>query len=342
MAALKTASKKGTEMAKIAQEIDNPIFSTYLTTSNNYHRGYDFNQRRNSQSATRWDCSELSAAVQRQFIKDLKEVDKESNEISWKTNFDKLEKAFPAGSTTVSQRAKLEELGVPKITGKKNVMDNLKPGMLIYMTHRSIGGYSGHVATVTRDPESGDLMISESIGGKKNIGVIHRSVDDFFKKGRAINDPKLSISLYDPYHKDRDTLDKMDKEAVQFKSLYKEAEKAYKAQSGLQKVGLNNRIQNRFDFIADYIEDKLDEKSNNNLAIQTHRVAGITKPQLLSQNNQNPTINNKVEHPLLNQSYLLSQATQLQQDKKSIQLFTPIQVEDDDLKNDKRIGLKMA
>ena len=259
MATYKTKTIKSSEIAEIALSVgNNPIFSTFNTTANNYHRGYDFNGRQNKESKIRWDCSELSAFVQTQKIKDLKSI----TDVNWKTDFNKLSEAFKAASTTFYQRDALDKMNVPKITGKNTVMNaELKPGMLIYLTYPPRAGsqYSGHVATVTRDPETGKLMISESIGGKNNVGVIHRDVKDFFTKGYAVNHPRASFALYDPYYKDRPILDKMDKEAQNIRNYYNEADLAFKngGNNGFRKVGGNSNA-NRMDFIKNYVENKLE------------------------------------------------------------------------------------
>ena len=95
MATYKTKTIKSSEIAEIALSVgNNPIFSTFNTTANNYHRGYDFNGRQNKESKIRWDCSELSAFVQTQKIKDLKSI----TDVNWKTDFNKLSEAFKAAS----------------------------------------------------------------------------------------------------------------------------------------------------------------------------------------------------------------------------------------------------
>ena len=159
----------------------------------NYHRGYDFNSRQNKESAVRWDCSELASALVKQQVADMKSV----SGIKWKTNLSSLENCFPQGSTTLGQRAAMDKLGIEKVAhGSRNSVKNteLKPGMMIYLAYpQTKSGYSRHVATVTRNPQTGELMISESIGGKSNIGVVHRSVNDFLIKEKQLITLKLLL-----------------------------------------------------------------------------------------------------------------------------------------------------
>lgn len=288
----KHTTRQAQEIAKISQELNNPIYSTYLTTTNNYHRGYDYNKRGNSESGTRWDCSELSAAVASQQIKDM-----QNSGVQWKTNLNQIGNCFKAGSTTVSQRAALDAAGVPKIANGRpsDVEKNteLKPGMVIYLRYppSKQGGYSAHVATVTRNPETGELMISESIGGKNNIGVVHRSVHDFFHKGKAINNPHCQVTVYDPYYKDRDTLDRFDKQAESIRTLYSEAEKAYRqGGSNYRHVGGNENI-NRMSFISKFINNNMNSNS-----VAPNIVMAESKPReqvgfsILANNNMNPLL----------------------------------------------------
>ena len=285
----KHTTRQAQEIAKISQGLNNPIFSTYLTTVHNYHRGYDYNQRRNSESRTRWDCSELSAAVACQQVEDM-----QKSGVQWKTNLSKISNCFKVGSTTIGQRSALEAAGVPKTSfgtpAEVEKKAELKPGMVIYLRYppSKKGGYSAHVATVTRNPETGELMISESIGGKNHIGVVHRSLHDFFHRGRAINNPHCKVTVYDPYYKDRDTLDKFDKQAENIRTLYSEAEKAYRqGGSAYQHVGGNKNL-NRINFISKFIENHINSNPSTPNAVmaesnQTNQ-AGI-----LANNNMNST-----------------------------------------------------
>ena len=217
--------------------------------------------------------------------------------VQWKTNLNQIGNCFKSGSTTVSQRAALDAAGVPKlITGKPSEVEKtaeLKPGMVIYLRYppSKQGGYSAHVATVTRNPETGELMISESIGGKNNIGVVHRSVHDFFHKGRAINNPRCQVTVYDPYYKDRDTLDRFDRQAESIRTLYSEAEKAYRqGGSNYRHVG-GNESQNRMSFISKFINTNMNSNS-----VAPNIVMAESKPNnqvgfsILANNNMNPLL----------------------------------------------------
>lgn len=310
---VKHTTRQAQEIAKISQDLNNPIYSTYLTTTNNYHRGYDYNKRRNHENGVRWDCSELSAAVANQQIKDM-----QNSGIQWKTNLNQIGNCFKFGGTTVSQRAALDAAGVPKIaTGKPLEVEktvDLKPGMVIYLRYPppKQGGYSAHVATVTRNPETGELMISESIGGKNNIGVIHRSVHDFFHKGKAITNPHCQVTVYDPYHKDRDTLNKLDKQAENIRTLYSEAERAYKqGGASYRHVGVSEN-QNRINFISKFISNKIHSTPSNivmaelNQDVQNNHVGfSILANNINSTlpiNNSMPTNLTALNSPLFNQN----------------------------------------
>ena len=254
------------KQASITQEMKNPIFSSFATTMNNYHRGYD-SGRTMKDSHVRWDCSELSANIMQDSIKNMRNTG-----IQWKTDLNSLSKAFEIGSTTWNQRPSLDNMKIPAITGKSNIMNSeLKPGMVIYMTYPSRGknkGWEGHVATVTRNPETGELMIAESFGNKKGInGVVHRPVNEFFTKGYAVNHAKCKMSLYDPFYKDRETLDRMDQKAQLISKHYDEAVQAYnKHGSDYHKVGLNQKHQ-RTEFIKNYLENKI-EGNDKSLQLQ--------------------------------------------------------------------------
>lgn len=256
MAYRKTQGRKSSEIAVLTQKLGNPIFSTFYTTECNYFRGYDYNGRGNRESVFRWDCSELSSALVNQQIKDMS-----ATGVAWKTDFNQLASAFKTGSTTAYQRAALDRMHVPVIRGKNTIMNTeLKPGMVIYMQYpKTRGGYSGHVATVTRNPETGELMISESIAGRNNIGVIHRSVHDFFTKGRTVNNPRTRFSLYDPYHKDRDMLDSLDQQAQKISSHYNAGLEAYKQQRGLRRVSGRHRNpeMEKLEFLERFIETRM-------------------------------------------------------------------------------------
>lgn len=269
MPTIKVAKQTSNEIAQLSQRMGNPIYSSFYTTSQNYHRGYDFNARNNSESKTRWDCSELASAIMLQQIKDMRNIDN----VKWNTDFSKLQNAFRMGTTTSFQRPSLDAMGVTPITGKRNVMEaELKPGMMIYLQYpRTAGGYSGHVATVTRNPENGELMIAESIGGRNNIGVIHRSVNDFFTKGRIVNSADTKFSLYDPFYKDRATLDKFDQEASRIREHYADAVKAYN-QGGIINVrgvsGRKSMQDNKMEFLENFIESRIERERNNSTLIR--------------------------------------------------------------------------
>ena len=263
----KHTTQEAKEIATITQSLNNPIYSVYSTTVKNYHRGYDFNSRQNKESGVRWDCSELASALVKQQITDMKNA----SDIKWKTDFSSLEHCFPQGSTTLGQRAAMDKLGIEKVAhGSRNSVKNteLKPGMMIYLAYpQTKSGYSRHVATVTRNPQTGELMISESIGGKNNIGVVHRSVNDFFHKGKAINNPKTTVTVYDPFYKDRKQLDQLDKEASQIRVLYKEANQDYKHWGGnFNKVGGHEK-NGRINFIENYIKNKI---HNNGITLENN------------------------------------------------------------------------
>ena len=282
----KHTTQEAKEIAAITQSLNNPIYSVYSTTVKNYHRGYDFNSRQNKESGVRWDCSELASALVKQQITDMKNA----SSIKWKTDLSSLEHCFPQGSTTLGQRAAMDKLGIEKVAhGSRNSVKNteLKPGMMIYLAYpQTKSGYSRHVATVTRNPQTGELMISESIGGKNNIGVVHRSVNDFFNKGKAINNPKTTVTVYDPFYKDRKQLDQLDKEASQIRVLYKEANQAYKNGGGnFHKVGGNEK-NGRMNFIENYIKNKMHnngvilENDNTNNTLVADNSNRFTKEQV--------------------------------------------------------------
>lgn len=266
MTTIKQATRNQKEIAIITQEMKNPIFSSFATTMNNYHRGYD-SGRTMKDSNVRWDCSELSANIMQDSIKNMRNTG-----VQWKTDLNSLSKAFEIGSTTWNQKPALDNMKIPAITGKSNIMHSeLKPGMVIYMTYPSRGknkGWEGHVATVTRNPETGELMIAESFGNKKGVnGVVHRPVNEFFTKGYAVNHAKCKMSLYDPFYKDRETLDKMDQKAQLISKHYDEAVQAYNKHGGAyHKVGLNQK-QQRTEFIKNYLENKI-EGNDKSLQLQ--------------------------------------------------------------------------
>lgn len=245
---------------------DNIINSVYDHTAKNIHVAYDSAKRVGKSSIGRWDCSEMSAHTIQSMIKVMKDSD-----VEFKTNFDKLSKAFPTYSTTASQRAALDNLpNTPKVTGKANVMKDLEVGMLIYMTYpKTKSGYSGHVATVSRDPSTGRVMISESNGA---AGVTQRTVESFFNSGKAAA-PSTKFIRYDPFSQDRPVLRAMEKEADNFVTAYKEAEKRYQAEanSPYRKVGA--KMPSKANFIQDFLEEnfpKSDYKGNTSSRIEPH------------------------------------------------------------------------
>ena len=90
-------------------------------------------------------------------------------------------------------------------------------------------------------------------------------MNDFFSKGKAINNPKTTVTVYDPFYKDRKQLDQLDKEASQIRVLYKEANQAYKNGGGnFHKVGGNEK-NGRMNFIENYIKNKM---HNNGVTLE--------------------------------------------------------------------------
>lgn len=230
---------------------DNIINSVYEFTSANTHIGYDKWKRAGGKnSAATWDCSELSARTIQNMTKKMDECD-----IDFKTNLKQLQKAFPNHSTTVGQRAMLDSMGVPKVSGKSNVMKDLEVGMLIYMRYPTKNGQMGHVATVSRDPSNGDLVISESNG---SAGVTHRSLNSFFNSGVGAK-ASTNWVRYDPFYKDRSILKAMEKEADQFVDVYKQAETSYRKEvhSPFRKVGAKQ--PSRDSYLNDYLEKNFEQ-----------------------------------------------------------------------------------
>lgn len=257
----KTKDLTSNEIISIVSEVigKNPLSTPFKVTEDNYHRGYDYNSRQNAQSKTRWDCSEMSAALMSATIKDMNSM----VNMKWKTDLTKLSSVFAASSTTVGQVAGLEGMGLKPLSTNKNDMKKmLEPGMTIYMkyTPRAGSSYSGHVGTVVRDPKSNKLMIAESIGGSNNIGVVMRDVDDFFGKGIAAKST-TTWKLFDPLSKDREALKKIDNKALQLAGLYNDAEKEYK-NGGITRVsGGGNQKR---EFIKNYLIENMNSEPTSN------------------------------------------------------------------------------
>lgn len=266
---------------------NNVINSVYEFTAKNTHVGYDSWQRGGGAKSHRtWDCSELSARTIKNMFSDMRDCD-----VNFKTNFKQLERAFPNHSTTVSQRQALDAMDVPKVTGKSAVMKDLEVGMLIYSRYPTKKGTMGHVATVSRDPSSGDLVISESNG---SAGVTHRSINSFFNSGVGAR-PTTQWVRYNPLHKDRPLLRQMDKEAQDFLDVYQKAERAYakEVHSPYRKVGA--RVPSKERFIDDYLERNFDSmgdfsgKQNKVQPSQNNTYGGNQRVAFNQNNDKNNT-----------------------------------------------------
>lgn len=270
-------NKKSSDVNKMMKKHtpDNIINSVYEFTASKTHIGYD-QGRNNRNSGATWDCSELSAKTMKNMMSKMDECP-----INFKTNFRQLQRAFAEGSTTISQRQALDAIGIPKVSGKQAVMSDLEVGMVIYSRYPSKGQIKGHVATVSRDPSTGEMVISESNGRQ---GVTHRSLHSFFN-GPVGSNPKTQWVRYDPFYKDRPILRAMEKEADEFLNVYKKAEQAYsrEANNPYRKVGA--RVPSRDSFIDNYLEDNFSKQSINKTP--TLKSAQSTVSQQVSDNRYN-------------------------------------------------------
>ncbi len=218
------------EIVKIADEINNPMLSLTNSTISNFHRRYDHLKRVSAKSAPLWDCSEFSSYAMNNQVKDLRE-----SGIKMKTNLNAVANAFKTGSTSEYQEQQLRKIS-HGLTGRKNIMQHdLKPGMVIFMRYPATkGGYTGHVSMVVRDPATGELKIAESIGSSRANGVVMRSLSNFFNTGKA-SQRSTTMSLYDPFEKDRATLNQYDEEVIRVGQMYREAKNGHG--TGLMRVG---------------------------------------------------------------------------------------------------------
>ncbi len=256
----------------------NPLSTGFKVTENNYHRGYDFNMRRNSQSRVRWDCSEMSSALMLETVKSMQT----HKNTKWNTNFKEINSAFAVGSSSQYQENKLKEYRVPMISNNKNtIKSKLEPGMVIFMDYPTTkSGYSRHVVTVTRDQKTGGLLIAEAIGGKNNIGVVHRSVDSFFNTGKAAN-AKTKWSSYDPFYKDRTLLNKLDNYNSIGRELYKTAESNYK-----NIIKTSSSKSNKDEYIKNFIKSNLSNGVNSTFGLTYANNKSSVSNNLLKVNNK--------------------------------------------------------
>lgn len=304
----KVANKRAVSIADMTDKImdvanssNNPILSGFKHTTENLHRGYDYNKRQNKETAVRWDCSEFSAANIQNMVKDMQDYGKKEG-IQWKTNFNKVKDAFMTGSSTAWQHPKSEAYfgHVAKGTRQQVMNADLEVGMVIFMKYdRTKSGYNGHVATVVKDPLSGDVMIAESIGGKNRTGVVLREVDSFFNGGLA-RAKNTRFTVIDPFKADRETLTALENKVDKVRELYLAAEKNYEKEmnSPFRKVGAKR--QSKDDFIENQIEDGLKQEQQMQQKYQQKMPVGIAAPtsqsQTQSQSGLIPVSNQDVEN----------------------------------------------
>ena len=284
MATLRHMSQKAREIASIAEDVaQSPVYKGFETTADNYHRRYDW-RRATKTSHVDYDCSELSSVVVRGMTKSMREVN--TGSYQWKTNLDRIDRAFVFGSTTESQRHALKTMGeAPIAAGKRNQIRHMdfKVGMVIYFEHPPTkSGYNGHVGVVTKNPETGKLMISESIGGQNRVGVVHRDIHDFFTLGKIINHPQTKVFVYDPFAKDREMLNKLEARADQVRTWYAEASKNFAEHGSDIKNVHSGKGNARYQFISDYVANKMNHRTPNYDLKQAQNEAdqNVNQPQL--------------------------------------------------------------
>lgn len=269
---------------RVTANMGNPACELVNSTIQNMFRGYDQAKRDargipQRQSAVKWDCSEMSSNIMQSQLAVFRDYEKQSG-YKFRTNLKALSDAFPLGSTTKWQSASLDKIAPVIKDTRSGILEmakngELKPGMVFFMKYsQTKSGYDGHVATVVREPVTGQLKIAESVGG---VGVALRDINEFFSVGKA-GQSTTKFRLYDPFSKDRAELDRLDAEAQRISQLYQEAKRGQT--NGIQKVNGGKMDEKQ---IQEYIRKTMNhENKNNNLQHKLQVATGITELNLAS------------------------------------------------------------